>query len=86
MIEQARQAIDDGEPQTEAFAGIGSRWIELRELAEDLAVLFGRNAPARIPDLNSQPAVLASAPQKHSTAVRVAHCIREQVAHDPLEQ
>src|SRR5207249_683085 len=65
---------------------VRTRRIELRELAKDLAMLFGRNPSASVPDLDPEPSVLTATSEDQPATIGVPNGVRYEVAQYPLEQ
>src|SRR6202012_5777506 len=86
VIQQARQSVHDRESEAEPLARIAIDSFQLRELAENLAMLLHRNTMAAIPHLDPDGVAVAAAAEDDTTAVGVADCVGHQVAYDPLEQ
>src|SRR6516162_4110096 len=84
--QQVRQALHDGEAESETLAALARRIVELMELLENrLKLLFG-NADPGIPDLDAQLVAAPPAAKQDLALIGVFHCVREQVADHLLEQ
>src|SRR5271170_1366762 len=86
VAQQVRQALDNGEAETEAFAVLARRIVELMKLLEDrLKLLFGDADPG-VPDLDAQHIATPPAAEQDLALTGVFHRIREQIADHLLEQ
>src|SRR6185437_3565150 len=79
MIEQAAEAIDDGEPQAQSAAAIAIGVGDLVELVEDVLLLVLRNARPGVPDLDPKTIFAPSAADEHAALRGVAHRVRHEV-------
>src|SRR5690349_7859172 len=86
MIEELREALDDGEPQSEAFPPVALRIVQLVELLKDLIVTIGRNTLPRIPDFDADIRTSAPAPEQDTPCIRVADSVGNQIANQTREQ
>src|SRR5271168_2162505 len=86
VAQQVRQALDNGEAETEAFAVLARRILELMKLLEDrLKLLFGDADPG-VPDLDAQHVAAAPAAKQDLALTGVFHRVRQQIADHLLEQ
>src|SRR5436190_2096149 len=85
MIEQFRQSLDNGEPESESFGPIALWILDLIKLLEDMLLMLARDAASGVENLNAQ-AVATTTSHHHATAVGIAHGIRHDVTHDALQQ
>ena len=86
MLEHAADALDDGEAEAQAPRDLRAL-IEALELAEDDALLRGRNAEAGIPDLENEMRAAPARADEHAARRRVLDGVGDQVlqqaAHEP---
>src|SRR5258705_8541139 len=89
MMEQATQAIDDGEaeakPATKPFAVI-LRIVTPVEFAEYLLALVFRNAGPCIPDFDAQFSAALATANQDTPAVDVPHRIGGEIKQDLLQE
>ena len=71
MAKQGRQALNDGQPETEAETAFAGGIAELMIFVEDcLKILLG-NADAGIPNLDAQHSAAATAAKQYLAALGV---------------
>jgi hypothetical protein len=79
-IEQARDALDDGEAESVAVARAVGRYADLIELVEDQRDLIRGNSDAGVAHFDAQPRRRPLASQLHRSLLRVFHRVGEQVS------
>src|SRR5919201_5350631 len=86
MVEQPTQPVNNGKPQPEARGPLGARCAKAIELAEDVLLLILRNPSSGIPNFDTQVDASFAATDNHAATAGVAHCIRNQIENDALQQ
>ena len=88
VIQQARGALDNIQPQAKALGAITLRITHLVELPKNLAVVLRRNADATVPHLDSRVTGMprSTAGHQHRALVGVTHRIGHQIEQDALQQ
>src|SRR5947209_19175763 len=86
MVEQAAQAVHDGEAEPEAAPLFATGFAESVELAENELVLILRDAGSAVPDLDAQPIAPLAATDNDTARAAVADRVRHQIEYDPLQK
>src|SRR6266446_7017515 len=86
MVEQPTQPVNNGEPKPKAGAAVATRCTKAIELAEDVLLLILRNPTSGIPNLDTQVDAPFAATDDHAATAGIAHCIRNQIENDALQQ
>src|SRR5215470_3506039 len=84
MVEQAAQAIDDGETEAQAAMGVAPR--KPIEFAENVPPLILWNSGTGVPYLDAHGFVVPAAADDHAADGGVANRIGDQIEQDTLQE
>src|SRR5471030_401169 len=86
VAENLRDALDNGQPQTDAFAVGSTADVQLVELEENRVEPISRNPTPGVPDFQSQHFTPTASPEQDAALVGVTAGVAEEVAQNPRHQ